>query len=99
MFSFTFSCFVVVSVVLFYSFFCYLLCDLIGIFCVMLVFLSLFSICLDFWFVATIRFNIALYLRGFPDGSVVKNSPAKAGDMGSIPGSGRSPGEGNGNPL
>ena len=36
--------------------------------------------------------------RGFPGGSVVKNSPADAGDEGSIPGSGRSPGEGNGNP-
>ena len=34
----------------------------------------------------------------FPGGSVVKN-PANAGDAGSIPGSGRSPGEGNGNPL
>ena len=36
---------------------------------------------------------------GFPDGSVVKNPPANAGDLGFIPGSGRSPGEGNGNPL
>ena len=36
---------------------------------------------------------------GFPGGSAVKNLPASAGDMGSIPGSGRSPGEGNGNPL
>ena len=36
---------------------------------------------------------------GFPGGSVVKNPPASAGDMGLIPGSGRSPGEGNGNPL
>ena len=36
---------------------------------------------------------------GFPGVSAVKNSPAKAGDIGSIPGSGRSPGEGNGNPL
>jgi len=36
---------------------------------------------------------------GFPDDSVVKNQPANAGDSGSIPGSGRSPGEGNGNPL
>ena len=36
---------------------------------------------------------------GFPGGSVVKNSPANAGDAGSIPGSVRSPGEGNGNPL
>ena len=30
---------------------------------------------------------------------MVKNPPANAGDMGSIPGSGRSPGEGNGNTL
>ena len=37
--------------------------------------------------------------NGFPGGSVVKNSPANAGDSGSIPGSGRYPGEGNGNPL
>ena len=36
---------------------------------------------------------------GFPGGSVVKNLPANAGDTGLIPGSGRSPGEGNGNPL
>ena len=36
---------------------------------------------------------------GFPGGSVIKNLPTKAGDAGSIPGSGRSPGEGNGNPL
>ena len=36
---------------------------------------------------------------GFPGGSAVKNPPANAGDVGSIPESGRSPGEGNGNPL
>ena len=39
---------------------------------------------------------------GFPGGSVVKNSPANAGDtgdMGLIPGSERPPGRGNGNPL
>ena len=39
---------------------------------------------------------------GFPDGSVVKNPPDNAGeaeDMGSIPGSGKSSGEGNGNSL
>ena len=39
------------------------------------------------------------FLSGFPGESVVKNLPAKAGDAGSIPGSGRSAGEGNGNPL
>ena len=37
--------------------------------------------------------------RGFPCGTAVKNPPANTGDSGSIPGSGRSPGEGNGNPL
>ena len=36
---------------------------------------------------------------GFPGDSVVKNLTAKAGDAGSIPGLGRSPGEGNGNTL
>ena len=35
----------------------------------------------------------------FPSDSVVKNLPANAGDTGSILGSGRSPGEGNDNPL
>ena len=35
----------------------------------------------------------------FPGGSVVKNLPADARDVGSILGSGRSPGEGNGNPF
>ena len=37
--------------------------------------------------------------RGFPGGSDGKASVHNAGDPGSIPGSGRSPGEGNGNPL
>ena len=36
---------------------------------------------------------------GFRGGSVVKNLPANAGNAGSIPGSGRSPAERNGNPL
>jgi len=36
---------------------------------------------------------------GFPHSSVGKESACNAGDLGSILGSGRSPGEGNGNPL
>ena len=36
---------------------------------------------------------------GFPGGSVVKNLPVSAGDKGSIPRLGRSPGEGSGYPL
>ena len=37
--------------------------------------------------------------RGFPSGTVIKNLPASVGDSGLIPGLGRSPGGGNGNPL
>ena len=41
-----------------------------------------------------------LYIvSGLPGGSVVKNLSANAGDMGTIPGLGKSPGGGNGNPL
>ena len=36
---------------------------------------------------------------GFPSGSVIKESDCYAGDPGLIPGTGSSPGEGNGNPL
>ena len=38
-------------------------------------------------------------LHGFPCSSVGKESAWNAGDLSSIPGLGRSPGEGNGNPL
>ena len=40
-----------------------------------------------------------LTLLGFPGGSEVKASACNTGEMGSIPGLGKSPGEGNGNPL
>ena len=43
-----------------------------------------------------------IFGRVFPGGSAAKNLPGNAGDtrdVGSIPGSGRSPGEGNDNPL
>ena len=58
--------------------------------------------------ITRVRHNLALSFffsnkhQGFPGGSVVKNLPANAegaGDVGSIPGSGRSPGGGHGNPL
>ena len=42
---------------------------------------------------------IALLYMSFPDGSDDKESGCSAGDLGSILGSGRSPGEGNGYPL
>ena len=41
--------------------------------------------------------TLCCVLKGFPGGSVVKNSPANAEESGLIPESGRSPGEGNGN--
>ena len=47
-------------------------------------------------------FSILVEVRaliGFPGGSEVKASASNTGDLGSIPGLGRSPGEGNGNPL
>ena len=44
-------------------------------------------------------FKIIYLFWGFPGRSEVKASASNAGDPGSIPGSGRPPGEGNGNPL
>ena len=42
--------------------------------------------------------SYALSCVGFPDSSVGKESTCNAGDVSLIPGLGRSPGEGNGNP-
>ena len=42
---------------------------------------------------------VCMWLVGFPGGSVVKNPQANAGNVDLIPGSGRSPGEGNGSIL
>ena len=43
--------------------------------------------------------DFGIKVLGFPGGSVVKNLPVNAGNLDLIPGSGRSPREGNGNPL
>ena len=46
--------------------------------------------------------DVDVYIWGFPETLVVKNLPASTGDIrdvGLIPGSGRSPGGGHGNPL
>ena len=40
-----------------------------------------------------------MFPYSFPGGSDGKDSACNAGELGSIPGSGRSPGAGNGNPL
>ena len=42
---------------------------------------------------------LLVFLNGFPGGSAGKESAYNAGDLGLIPGLGRSPGEGNGYPL
>ena len=44
-------------------------------------------------------FERLLHVSRFPCGSAGKESACNAGDLGSIPGLGRSPGEGNGYPL
>ena len=46
-----------------------------------------------------IGIDMKIYKMDFPGGSVAKNQPANAGDLGSILGWGRCPGEGNGDPL
>ena len=48
-----------------------------------------------------VRVNVVLIhtQTGFPDSSADKESACNAGDLGSIPGLGRSPGEGKGYPL
>ena len=63
----------------------------------------------DFWYwkegrgrYRIFKMCVCVYLfvyGGFPGGSEVKVSACNAGDLGSIPGLGRSPGEGNGNPF
>ena len=64
----------------------FLLTPNIGYFIVLYLNFFFFSLYYIFW-------------MEFPGGSMVKNPPANAGDVGSIPGTGRSPGGGNGNPL
>ena len=60
-----------------------------------LYFLFLFSILKDFF-----KFGMnVIYLWGFPCGSAGKESTCNAGNLGSIPGLGRSLGEGKGYPL
>ena len=46
-----------------------------------------------------LKFNISMSSVGFPGGSECKESACHAGDLGSVSELGRSPGEGNGNPL
>ena len=58
----------------------------------------MFSLCM-YMCVCVYIYTYRLVYVGFPCGSAVKSLLANTEDVGSIPGSGRSPGEGNGNPL
>ena len=49
-------------------------------------------------FIGTVL-RIKSFPQGFPGGAMIKNLPVSEGDLGLIPGSRRSPGEGKGNPL
>ena len=57
------------------------------------------SFCCTMKWVSYMYIYIPSLLEDFPGGSDGKVSGNNAGDLGLIPGSGRSPGEGNGNPL
>ena len=69
--------------------------------CVCVCVYFLLPVCLKQAYVKNSLKQISLFffLQGLPSGSVVKNSPANAGDSGLIPGLGRALGEENGNPL
>ena len=58
--------------------------------------LVLFLLSVDMRMFRQVQYAWLFHIQG---GSAVKNLPAKAGDVGSVPGSRRSPGEGNDNPL
>ena len=63
----------------------------------------------NYWFILDLQYCVSFRyttkginytsIQGFPGGSEVKMSACNVGDLGLIPGSGRSTGEGNGNPL
>ena len=66
----------------------------------MLVIMTSTSLCTNGSFKGIFLKLKNLYVvMGLPGGSTVKNPPANSGDMSSIPGLGRSPGEGTGNRL
>ena len=58
--------------------------------------MTLITTCISESFMDT---DLMCLKKGFPGDSGGKDSVYNVGDLGSIPGSGRSPGEGNGNPL
>ena len=71
--------------------------------CIFQLVLYIFSLSIREWFYKFLLFlKVCISFMGFPGGSVVKTPPASTGDagnVGSLLGLGRSPGEGNGNSL
>ena len=57
------------------------------------------SICINTVIIIKINNTNSFIIEGFPGGSDGKEYACNAGDLSSIPGLGRCPGEGNGNPL
>ena len=74
------------------KYFCLVLCQLA--FHLSYYLLNVFCVGSGKWFS-----HCSSVLQDFPHSSVGKESACNAGDLGSFPGTGRSPGEGNGNPL
>ena len=73
----------------------YFLCKLITVVLTIVPCVCLLRAC-----IATVLFSsVLVFMGGFSGGSDSKASVYNAGDLGLIPGSGRSTGEGNGNPL
>ena len=70
--------------------------SVVSLACVYIPPVSAFFVCVCLYFPI---FQKIIYLLGFPGGSDGKESAFNAGDLGSIPGVGRSPGRGHGNPL
>ena len=91
----TLSCLITTTMfsvsVCFFVWFIHLFCFVCFIsFFILYIWVKSYSFCL---------FPSDLFCVGFPGSSDGKESACKTGDLGLIPGSGRSPGEGNGNPL
>ena len=71
-----------------------------GILSIELSFIVYHFVSLNYWHLSSpLILSLEYLTRDFPGGSVSKESACDAGELGSIPGSGRAPGKGNGNPL
>ena len=70
-----------------------------GVYACICAYAPLYVVCTSVGCFIHLFHTCLLSTKSFPGGSDSKESVCKVGDLGSIPGSGRSPGEENGNPL